>query len=156
MKNWIIVNRIAIICAILIIVASALVYSYSILEPVLAAKRADIKKKRDIAETYTQLHAFESGSRIKSRYPDVELVYTDDGHGVPFPETIVPFEYYYSATADKTLGICAINKSIFICEGKIDHVITQKEMLSSKCRVAQAYLVREGLMIDSREDKFPQ
>jgi hypothetical protein len=91
-----------------------------------------------IEEAYTNLHGVGSAQHIRDNFPDIEKVYVDDPAS-GYPKEILPFIYYYSAEADKTFNLCAIERTVFICDGKLDSVITDDDMNSGKCRVTPVY-----------------
>ena len=93
-------------------------------------------------EAYTQLHQPGSSQHTLENFPDFEIVFVDEGDGSSFPDNIYPFEYHYSKEADKTFSICAIHRTVFICDGKLDHLITDEEMNSEKCTVTPIYRER--------------
>lgn len=97
-----------------------------------------------IVEAYTQLHEPDSGLQIKQEYPDVSLVYTDLGRDSSQSSAKHPFFYFYSAEAGKTFGICSTNKSVFICEGKMDHRVTLEDVENGKCTTAAIVLMRDN------------
>jgi len=86
-----------------------------------------------LEESYSIIHKTDSADYVKENFPDVVLVYSDYGEHGDYPEKILPFDYYYSEEADKTFSVCAINKLIFVCEGKVDGLITDEQMDSGKC-----------------------
>ena len=92
-----------------------------------------------IEEAINKLHAVGSADHARENFPDTELVFTDYGEGSNYPSEIFPFEYYYSAEANRTFNLCAIHRTVFICEGKLEHVITDEEMNSEKCVVTPIY-----------------
>ena len=93
-----------------------------------------------ISEAYTKLHVDNSEQQIRSDFPDIELVYTDYAQGLAgFPKNILPFEYYYSPEADLTFNICAIHKTVFICEGKVDELVTPEDLASGRCVSSPEY-----------------
>ncbi len=71
-------------------------------------------------------------------FPDIELAYTDPGE-LYMPKETVPIRYYYSQEADKTFGLDNLGVIIFICDGKLEHVITDKDLNSNKCIVVPIY-----------------
>ncbi len=97
-----------------------------------------------IADVYTQLHEPDSGLRIKKEYPDASLVYTDLGRDKPFSSEKHPFFYFYSPEAGKTFGICSQNRSVLICDGKMDHRVTLDDVKSGKCTAAAIVLMRDS------------
>tara|TARA_Y100000034_G_scaffold136712_1_gene215101 strand:+ start:211 stop:855 length:645 start_codon:yes stop_codon:yes gene_type:complete len=91
-------------------------------------------------EAYSNVHGVGSAQQIREDFPDIELVYTDLGVEDGFPENILPFEYFYSAEADKTFSLCAIDRTIFVCDGKIDRKVTDEQMNNpDKCAVTSVY-----------------
>lgn len=92
-----------------------------------------------LAEAYERLHTRGSAEHIRKSFPDIELVYTDDAVGMPFPREIIPFRYYYSLEADTTFNICAIDFTVFICKGKLDKLIRQGDIDSGRCEMTPIY-----------------
>lgn len=92
-----------------------------------------------LAEAYDRLHTRGSGQHIRDSFPDIELVYTDDAVGMPFPREIIPFRYYYSREADTTFNICAIELTVFICKGKLDTLIRKGDVDSGRCEMTSIY-----------------
>ena len=93
-----------------------------------------------VLEAYSNLHGENSEQQIRDDFPDIELVFSDDGVGEGYPSEILPFDYYYSAEADKTFNICAVERTIFICNGKMDRKVTTEELDDiSKCSVTPIY-----------------
>ena len=92
-----------------------------------------------LAEAYERLHTRGSGEHIRKSFPDIELVYTDDAVGMPFPREIIPFRYYYSREADTTFSICEIELTTFICKGKLDKLIRRGDVDSGRCKLTLLY-----------------
>ncbi len=92
-----------------------------------------------LAEAYDRLHTRGSAEHIRKSFPDIELVYTDDAAGMPFPREIIPFRYYYSREADTTFNICAVDLTVFICKGKLDKLIRKGEVDSGRCEMTPIY-----------------
>lgn len=92
-----------------------------------------------LTEAYDRLHTRGSGQHIRDSFPDIELVYTDDAAGMPFPREITPFRYYYSREADTTFSICAIELTTFICKGKLDKLIQRENVDSGQCNMTFLY-----------------
>ena len=92
-----------------------------------------------LAEAYDRLHTSGSGEHIRKSFPDIALVYTDDAVGTPFPSEIIPFRYYYSSEADTTFNICAVERTVFICKRKLDHLIRQEDVDSGRCELTPIY-----------------
>jgi len=92
-----------------------------------------------LAEAYERLHTRGSAEHIRKSFPDIELVYTDDAVGMPFPREIIPFRYYYSREADTTFNICAIDFTVFICKGKLDKLIRKGDIDSGRCKMTPIY-----------------
>ncbi len=92
-------------------------------------------------DAYQNLHDIDSALDVRSDFPDLELVYTDDGSQDPLlPEDILPFEYMYSAEVDKTFSLCAIDRSVMICDGVLDALVTDEDINSGRCVVTSVYL----------------
>ena len=92
-----------------------------------------------IAEALDRLHTIGSGQHVRDNFLDLELVYTDLGVGTPFPPMIFPFNYYYSREADTTVNICAPERTIFICKGKLDRFIRKADVDSGRCTLTPIY-----------------
>lgn len=92
-----------------------------------------------LEEAYDRLHTYGSGPQIREDFPDIEKVYTDHAEETSFPPDILPFQYYYSAEADRTFNICNIDFTVFICEGKLDHLITKEDIESGRCEATLIY-----------------
>ncbi|MBI4399812.1 hypothetical protein HY570_03605 [Candidatus Micrarchaeota archaeon] len=92
-----------------------------------------------LQEASDRLHTSGSGPHIRNNFPDIELVYTDDARGKGFPQMILPFRYYYSEEANTTFNICNIELTVFICKGKLDNLITNEDLYSSRCEVTPVY-----------------
>src|SRR3989344_115742 len=92
-----------------------------------------------LAEAYERLHTRGSAEHIRKSFPDIELVYTDDAVGMPFPREIIPFRYYYSSEADTTFNICAVDFTVFICKGKLDKLIRKVDIDSGRCEMTPIY-----------------
>jgi hypothetical protein len=94
-----------------------------------------------LSEAYENLHESKSALKVKEDFPDLEVIYTDDpleiGH---FPEKILPFRYYYSEEVDITFNLCSADRSVFICEGKLDRLITEEDIAEGRCEVTSIYL----------------
>lgn len=103
----------------------------------------DAAMPRSLAEAYMHIHGPDSGAFIRTNFPDLKLVYTDLAPGTAFQEDVPPFNYYYSAKADKTFGICAINKSVFICNGKLDRLVGKKDIDDGTCTAVPIYLMND-------------
>ena len=102
-----------------------------------------------LKEAYDDLHGFNSALRIKENFPDLELVYTDQGQ--PFmPQEILPFRYYYSEEADRTFNLCEVDRSVFICKGKLDRLISDEDINSGRCVVTPIYQLTPGQRGSSR------
>jgi hypothetical protein len=89
---------------------------------------------------YDNLHEPNSATQIEKDFPDLELVYVDKGTSF-MPSLILPFKYYYSMEADTTFNLCNIDRSVFICEGKLDRIITQEDIDSGRCVVTSIYKI---------------
>jgi hypothetical protein len=90
-----------------------------------------------LEEAYSNLHKKGSAQKIRDDFPDIELTFTDEGDG----SNIYPFEYYYSGEADKTFNLCAVERTVFICEGKLDRMITDEEIDNVElCDVTPIYI----------------
>lgn len=90
-----------------------------------------------LAEANARLHTIGSGEHVRKSFPDIVLVYTDDGAGVPFPKEIIPFRHYYSAEADTTFSICKPGFTVFICKGKFDRLVRQEDLDSGRCNMTE-------------------
>ncbi len=90
-------------------------------------------------DAYDNLHESGSSKKIEKDFPDVELVYTDNGENTPFPSEILPFHYYYSEEADKTFNLCGVGRSVFICDGKLERVLSREDIDSGRCEVTEEY-----------------
>lgn len=90
-------------------------------------------------EAQDRLHTQGSGPHIRRDFPDIELVYTDSAESTWFPNQILPFRYYYSPEADRTFNICNIDLTVFICEGKLDRLITKEDIESGRCEATPIY-----------------
>lgn len=73
----------------------------------------------------------------------------DLNHGngkLGFPTAIVPFRYLYSPAADHTFVVCAEHRTVAICGGRLDHLLTDAEipsrwtLASRGCTVTPVYL----------------
>jgi hypothetical protein len=93
-----------------------------------------------IDESIDRLHTSGSGKSIMQNFPDVELVYTDYAKGTGFPNMILPFKYYYSEEANKTFNVCAIDRTVFICDGKMDRLIDSEDVDSDRCEITSVYM----------------
>ena len=96
-----------------------------------------------IEQAYDNLHEAGSSDKILNDFPDVELVYTDDPDSSikqMFPPEILPFHYYYSEEADRTFNLCGVGRSVFICKGKLDRVISKEDIDSGRCEITPIYL----------------
>ena len=100
--------------------------------------REDLEER--LGESYSRLHEPDSANLVRDNFPDLELVYTDNPTDSEFfPSQILPFRYYYSKEADKTFSLCATNRSVFICNGKLDRLIAKEDLDSGRCIVTQIY-----------------
>jgi hypothetical protein len=93
-----------------------------------------------VDEAYANLHNPGSATKIVENFPDLELVYVDEGPGSFFPLNILPFQYFYSVEGNITFNICSIDRTVFICEGKQDFLISQEDIDSGKCILTPEYL----------------
>jgi len=96
-----------------------------------------------IKDAYDNLHEPGSSDTIVNDFPDLVLVYTDDPEPSIkniFPPEILPFHYYYSEEADRTFNLCGVGRSVFICKGKLDRVITKEDIDTGKCEITPIYL----------------
>jgi len=94
-----------------------------------------------IQAAYDNLHDAGSSGLILDDFPDVELVFEDDGNSSTFfPAEILPFHYYYSVEADKTFNLCGVGRSVFICDGKLERTITKEDIDSGMCTVTPIYM----------------
>ncbi len=95
-----------------------------------------------IQEAYDTIHTPGSAQYIRENFPDIVLVYTDPGE--PFmPQEILPFRYYYSKEADKTFNICNVELTVFICDGKLERLVTDEDINSNRCIVTPVYQLAE-------------
>jgi hypothetical protein len=92
-----------------------------------------------IADAYTNLHAIGSAAHVRENFPDIKVVFVDDGTTANYPSEILPFEYYYSGEANKTFSLCAIERTVLICDGKYEKVATDDDMDSGVCVVTTEY-----------------
>ena len=93
-----------------------------------------------LEEAYSDLHNPHSAQRIRDNFPDIELVYVDNPIDDPFiPKEILPFQYYYSKEANTTFNLCAVDRSVFICKGKLGRLITEDDMNSGRCIITPIY-----------------
>ncbi len=92
-----------------------------------------------LQEASDRLHTQGSGQHIRDDFPDIRLVYTDDAKETGFPQMILPFRYYYSEEADKTFNICNIDFTVFICDGKLERLISKEDIDSGRCEVTPVY-----------------
>jgi len=91
-----------------------------------------------LAEAISNLHKPDSTDKVRSDFPDLELIFTDNDNR--YPSNILPFEYFYSVEADKTFNFCAIERTIFVCNGKLEQRITDEELNDvEKCTVTSIY-----------------
>lgn len=105
------------------------------------SKRLPEEIAATLKEVTDRLHTQGSGPHLRNTFTDLELVYTDDGAGSNyFPDFILPFGYYYSKEVDRTFNVCAIDLTVFICEGKLDRLLTKADIDSGRCNVTSAYL----------------
>lgn len=93
-----------------------------------------------LKEANDRLHTQGSGQQIRNDFTDIKLVYTDNAQGTGFPETILPFRYYYSEEANKTFNICNIDFTVFICNGKLSRLISKEDIDSKRCEATFIYL----------------
>ncbi len=99
-----------------------------------------------INSAYDLLHGEGSASLVRADFPDLELVYTDDGADCSFcPAEILPFKYYYSEEADMTFNLCNVDRSVFICAGRMENKITREDVLSGRCEVTPIYRLSLGV-----------
>jgi hypothetical protein len=93
-----------------------------------------------LTEAYDDLHNVNSALRVRENFPDLELVYIDEGDGnADYTDDIYPFRYYYSKETDRTFNLCNVNRSVFICEGKLARLITRDDLESGSCEVTPIY-----------------
>ena len=88
-------------------------------------------------EATSQLHEEGSADHIRENFPDIELLYSDNPSD--YPSDILPFDYYYSEEVDKTFNLCGVDRTVFICDGKIEETVTD-EQLNTICDVTSVYL----------------
>lgn len=91
-----------------------------------------------LEEAYDDLHKPGSSQKIRDNFPDIKVVYTDEGDGYG-PDEIYPFRYHYSEEADITFNLCNVERTVFICEGKLSRQITDEDMDSGRCQVTPIY-----------------
>jgi len=92
-----------------------------------------------LREASDRLHTVGSAEQIRQDFPDIKLVYTDRAENTGFPAMIVPFRYYYSEETNKTFNICNIDFTVFICNGKLERIITKEDIESKRCEVTPIY-----------------
>jgi len=92
-----------------------------------------------LKDAYNNLHAKGSAQEIRDNFLDLEIIYTDNGEDSDFGPNIYPFHYQYSAEADKTFSLCNIERTVFICDGKLNRQITDEDMDSGYCVVTPIY-----------------
>jgi hypothetical protein len=97
---------------------------------------ADLETLRD------HLHSDGSGAEAHELFPDLALVYVDDGHGKPFPSQILPIRYFWSPSGQFTVAICNIEKTLFICPYRVSSLIAPGEY--ARCDVSDYYVRTEG------------
>ena len=85
---------------------------------------------------YGDLHIPESGNRARENFPDLKLTHTDPAHN-GFPDEILPFRYYYSKEAKRTIAICNIDYTVFFCTKKLTSLISKNDL--DVCEVSSAY-----------------
>ena len=95
-----------------------------------------------IQEAYDTIHTPSSAQYIRENFPDIQLVYTDPGESF-MPQEILPFRYYYSKEADKTFNICNVELTVFICDGKLERLVTDEDINSNRCIVTPVYQLAE-------------
>ena len=111
-----------------------------VVEPVEEPKLVNGKTvEQRLEEAYEILHQEESGQHLRDNFPDIEVIHTDSGEGSFYPAEILPFIYYYSEEANKTFNLCEVDRTIFICDGKLTHTVTEEEMDSGRCVVTPIY-----------------
>ncbi len=93
-----------------------------------------------LQEAYDRLHTAGSGEHIRASFPDIEKVYVDTPQGGNFPSEILPFTYYYSKEANTTFNICNIDLTVFICQGKLDRLISKTDVENKRCVATPIYL----------------
>jgi len=86
----------------------------------------------------TNLHTPGSAEQARKMFPDLDEIFVEDGSGSSFPSNILPFKYYYSEEAGKTISICNIGYTVFICDSLVDEKIDEDEY--DNCRIAREYL----------------
>jgi hypothetical protein len=96
-----------------------------------------MQERLDIA--YKELHEPQSSHQIVSDFPDIQFVLEDDGSTSNLPDDILPFKYYYSKEADRTFNICNVERTVFICKGKMQHVISKADIDSGNCEITPIY-----------------
>lgn len=90
-------------------------------------------------ETVVQhLHGDGSGAEAHALFPDLKQTFVDDGHGVAYNPEILPFRYFWSSSAQITIAICNLGKTVVVCPFYLDRVIRPEEY--SSCRVADIYV----------------
>ncbi len=119
-------------------------------EKVVTTPKSNKLADERLKDAYTSLHTPGSGEKLRKDFPDLELVYTDSAQNVGFPDYILPFRYYYSKEADKTFNICAIETSVFICDGKLSKLISKEDIDSGRCKVTEIYTADRRLGGQSR------
>ncbi len=114
-------------------------------EKVATAPKSNKLADERLKDAYAKLHTPGSGEKLRRDFPDLELLYTDTAYNVGFPDYILPFRYYYSKEVDKTFNICAIETSVFICDGKLSKLISKEDIDSGRCKATEIYLTDRRL-----------
>lgn len=97
---------------------------------------------------YRDLHQPGSGTIVHELFPDATLIYTDAATNTRFRADVPPFEYYYSARANATFAICAIDQTVFICTGKLESEVSAADLSSGRCHFAPIYLLNDTRLHD--------
>ena len=95
--------------------------------------------EESLDDAYDNLHEKGSSKKVEKDFPDAELVYTDEGKNTGFPSEILPFHYYYSEEANTTFNLCGVGRTVFICEGMLDEMLTTEHIESGRCRITEEY-----------------
>ena len=90
-----------------------------------------------VEEVVQHLHADGSGAEAHALFSDLRQTFVDDGHGVAFSPDILPFRYYWSASAQVTIAICNLGRTVLVCPFYLDGVIKSEDV--GRCRVADFY-----------------
>jgi hypothetical protein len=84
------------------------------------------------------LHVTGSGAEARALLPDLTPVYVDVAEGKHHPTGILPFTYYWSASAHVTVSICNVGKTVFICPFYVGSRLALADF--GRCDVEPTYL----------------